>query len=158
MADVVTLGIRQLADTVRAAMEAGEDMTVIITGWSMAPTLYPHRDKAVISPIGEGKLKCGDIVMFERADGHAVLHRIIGIKRGAEDERAVFVMNGDAQSWTEEISGEQIIGKAGYIIRKGRRISCDSPAFRLHYKLWSLTRPFRKSLIAARRKMRGKTD
>lgn len=149
MRDVKTVSLEELAQNARDSLAKGENITVIMTGWSMAPTLYPHRDKVVICPVDQDKLKAGDIVMFLRDDLRPVIHRIINIKGD------ILTMNGDAQSWTEKIPVQAVLGRAEYIYRKGKTISCDGTGFRLHYRLWGLTRPVRKALVELRRKIRS---
>lgn len=74
------------------------------TGQSMFPTIR-NGEVLHVEPLGEGKLRCGDIILF-RAKGEFKAHRIIQIKREA------FVARGDASLQADgEVDRRQIIGR-----------------------------------------------
>ncbi len=143
-----TVSMKELNREVDVAMEKGEEFTLVITGWSMAPSLYPHRDKAVIRPL-DRPVKKGDIILFRRNDSNIVIHRAIAVDK----TNGRITMNGDAQSWTEEIEPKQVLGRAFYLIRKGKSIYTDSISYKVYTFFWGLTRPFRKTMVSIRRKL-----
>ena len=54
-----------------------------------------------------------------------------------------FIMNGDAQMWTEIVRFDQVIGVAESFYRDEKLISCDSKRYKIYMKLWVLCKPIR---------------
>ncbi|MBQ9838940.1 MAG: S24/S26 family peptidase [Oscillospiraceae bacterium] len=129
---------QHLAEGVIPAIEAGGRFQLTVTGSSMAPTLHPG--DAVLLEKAE-KPKVGDILLFRRADGSYILHRCIAVSGGR------LTMNGDAQSWTEQISPAQVCAVAAMLFRKGK---WEKPG-RLYGRVWPMTRRLRPVLLCARR-------
>lgn len=124
------------------AIEAGGSFQLTVTGSSMAPTLHAGED-AVLLEKAEA-IQTGDILLFRRSTGAYILHRCIRI-RGDR-----LTMNGDAQSWTEEISKSQVCAKAVKLRRAGKWEE-NRP---LYAALWPLTRKLRPLLLKIRTKLR----
>ena len=80
----------------------------------------------------------GDVLLYKRDNGTFVLHRIIG-----EDEEG-FIMCGDNQFLKEHgIKDENIIGLVAYFVRKGKKLTTDSPKYKLYIKALPLLRFFK---------------
>lgn len=139
----------EIGPMIEAMIEAGQDVTLQISGDSMRPTLKPRRDAAVLSRVHQWPPEKGTILFFKRKTGEYVLHRVLRVKDGA------CTMNGDAQEWTEGPVTEQMaIAEAIAIIRKGRMIEAEQPKYRAYVRLWRLTRPLRKPMFALWRGMK----
>ncbi|MCR4842644.1 MAG: S24/S26 family peptidase [Eubacterium sp.] len=149
MTEQRTVSTDRLVDAMEEAFERGQELTLVITGWSMMPTLRPHRDKAILVSPERRPLKKNEIAIFKRPDGHLVIHRVIRINEAA----GTVTLNGDAQSWTEDRDIDSLLGVAEAVVRKGRRISCDGFWWKFYVNLWAVTRPVRGLLVAARRKI-----
>lgn len=139
----------EIGPMIEAMIEAGQNVTLQISGDSMRPTLKPRRDAAVLSRVRQWPPEKGTILFFKRKTGEYVLHRVLRVKDGA------CTMNGDAQEWTEGPVTEQMaIAEAIAIIRKGRMIEAEQPKYRVYVRLWRLTRPLRKPMFALWRGMK----
>ena len=74
-------------------------------GYSMYPLIVPERDEVIISPLGNHRIRRGDVLLYRRKTGKLVLHRVYKIK----GTKIYFV--GDNQSEIEgPISLMQIYG------------------------------------------------
>ena len=122
-----------------------------VTGSSMTPTLYGSRDIVhLVSPDYKAPEKY-DIILFKRTDGRIVLHRII---KKLPDNR--FLINGDSQSWTEEISASQIIAVTKSYNKHGKTISCNTTAYKLKSALWCSTRKIRPFIFKISSLLKGR--
>lgn len=118
----------------------GSGFSIVVRGTSMVPFLRSGKDSVVLVPLRE-EPRVGQILLF-RDGQRLILHRLIR----KENDR--YVMNGDGQEKLEVIRREQVEAVVSQVVRRsGRRISCDSPGFRLVSSLWRVTRPFRHWLI-----------
>lgn len=123
-------------------IRGGGSFVLTVTGSSMAPTLHPGRDAVLLEEADA--VKTGDILLFQRPTGEFILHRCIRI-RGDK-----LTMNGDAQSWSEEIDLSQVRAKATKRCRAGKWQNFSS----LYAALWRHTRPFRPALLKLKAKLR----
>ncbi len=143
---------KDLVPVICETLEHNGSFTLTVTGNSMRPFLRHLSDNVELVSCEARPPKTGDIVFFRRSSGEYILHRIIG-KRGD-----MFVINGDAQNWTEKIPPESIIAVVSKIERNGKAISCDAPLYRAAHALWRCTRIVRPVIfrgIGALRKAAG---
>lgn len=136
---------QQLLALIETSLELSGRFVLTVTGSSMAPTLHHLRDRVELLPPSARPPKPGEIVLFRRARGGCILHRILRRENGG------FRVNGDAQSWTEQIHPDQVIAVVGRICRNGKWIDCDAPLYRLRQSLWRLLLPCRSLLFRLRR-------
>ena len=109
---------RQYLTTICRILEDGKTAVIPVSGGSMMPFLVSERDCVMLSRI-EGKIKRGDIVLYQRENGQFVLHRVCKIKN-----KMLYYMVGDAQNVIEgPIMQEQIRAKVVKIMRNGIWIS-----------------------------------
>ncbi len=96
----------------------------------MLPFLSGGRDFVYLEkPVK--KLRKGDIVLFKRANGDFVLHRIKAIKKDG------FYLVGDRQYAVEgPLKEEQIFAVAQGAKRKGKELSKKSPLWLFYSKIW----------------------
>lgn len=132
----------EIRGTLTDLLESGGYVPVCVSGYSMRPLLRHNKDTVWIKKCPVSELKRCRIVLYKRNDGKLFLHRIRKIK-----SPGVFLMNGDAQTFCEEINASQILGAVYEIERNGRRKPFDCIEFRLYEKIWHLTRPFRPFLL-----------
>ena len=123
-----------------------EDLLVplLVTGGSMVPFLRHRRDVVYIRGIRYQSPREGDVILFCREGGQAlVLHRVLS--RYADGS---FQVGGDAQTWTEVVRPEQILGVVTWLSRNGGKAF---PARRLDQRvlwgLWWVLRPWRPQLL-----------
>ena len=96
------------------------------------------KDSVVLVSPQKRAPKKDEIVFIKRDTGKHVLHRI---RKIINDE--CFIMNGDAQMWTEIVRFDQVIGVAESFYRDDKLISCDSKRYKIYMKLWVLCKPIR---------------
>ena len=111
---------KDIVPIMEEVIKSGGSCKLRVTGYSMNP---PKKD---------------EIVFIKRDTGKHVLHRI---RKIINDE--CFIMNGDAQMWTEIVRFDQVIGVAESFYRDEKLISCDSKRYKIYMKLWVLCKPIR---------------
>ena len=122
-------------------------------GNSMHPTIVQGRDSVIVEPLGDRRLKRGDVALFrrspdaERFPGMLVLHRIHRVKKDG------IYMVGDNEKTVEgPLQPEQFIGIMTELIRNGKHISVKNLRYRLITRLWLLLRPFRFIFTSKKKK------
>lgn len=117
----LSLPLEELYPLIEESLGAGGEVYMTVRGNSMSPFLYDQRDQAVFAPLGDRRIRRGDIVFYQRKGGQFVMHRVYAV--GAD---GVMTMLGDAQ-WTLEpgIRPEQLRAFVPRVVRKGREVSCE---------------------------------
>ncbi len=111
-----------------------------VTGSSMVPFLFDKLSSVYLVKTEQYVPRVGDIVLFRRAgEGNFVLHRVHKIRKDGR-----IVINGDAQTWREEIAPAQIVCHVTHFVRTEKDISVDSPLYRFCRFLWRPLRPFHR--------------
>ncbi len=147
------LAAEKLAPVIFDVVESGGVFPLVVTGTSMTPTLHPQRDKVFLVSPKQRVPKKKDIVLFRREDGTYVLHRMI-----KKDKTGRLEINGDAQTWTEQITSGQIVAVVEAIERKGKKFSVDNKKYNGFVTLWGWSRPCRPFLFRVNRFLRGKKN
>ena len=121
MKKMLSLPLKELFPLIEESLRAGQEVYMTVRGNSMSPFLQDGRDQVVFAPLGERKIRRGDIVFYQRDNGQFVMHRVY---RVAQD--GVLSIVGDAQ-WTLErgIRPAQLRAFVPRVIRKGKEISCE---------------------------------
>lgn len=132
IAEQVGVSSAQLIPVIREVLAANGTFDLTVTGSSMLPTLKHLKSSVRLLDPSVREPKPYDIVLFERSEGICVLHRIVKRMEGGR-----FLINGDAQNWTETIDRRQIIGVVSELKRTRRWISCDALWYRAYGKLWA---------------------
>jgi hypothetical protein len=135
----------ELVPLIDSVINAGSPFKLTVTGGSMFPFLKDRRDSVLLISATDHVLKRGDIVLICRKGNCYILHRALKLLPDG------FIMNGDAQIWTEFVSYSQVFAVVSKIERKGRLISCDNRFYRFLSELWMLLRPFRGFIFKVRR-------
>jgi len=120
--------------------EVGNDAeySLLVTGHSMRPFLVHDISVVYIRKWAKSDLKNGSIVLYLRKNGALMLHRVI-----KQYPNGRMLVNGDAQYWSEEIGGEQVIAQVMRFCRTKRVISADNLLYRLLIRIWLALRPVR---------------
>ncbi len=112
----INVALDDIMPVMREQLSVGGSVTFGPKGTSMLPLIRQNIDSVVISPVS-GTLKKYDVPLYQRADGHYVLHRIVGVKGES------YVMCGDNQFSRERgITDKQIIGVMTAIIKPEGKI------------------------------------
>lgn len=136
----------QALPQITAILAQGRPCRLVVTGNSMQPFLRHGRDAVILAPL-RGEIRRGDILLYLRAPGYPVLHRV---HRALED--GTLLMCGDAQRVLEPIRPEQVLARATHIDRGGTLLDCGSPAQRRKAALWQALYPARRYILAALRR------
>lgn len=110
-------------------------------GPSMQPLLRMHRDAAVlVAPTFP--LKKYDVILYRRASGQYVLHRIISVKKDG------YVLCGDAL-WRKEypVTDDMVVGVMQGYFRDEKYCSVNSASYFLYVRLCCACRPLRACLF-----------
>ncbi len=116
-------------------------------GTSMLPLLREGRDVMIIKKKKKGKrFHKGDAVLFERANGDLVLHRISDVIRGGG-----YLIIGDNCTEKEYVREKDVLGIMTGVIRDGKKtVKVTDPAYRLYVNAWTGILPIRKIYMKAR--------
>lgn len=140
---------RELVPLILEKLKQGEEFPLVVTGHSMSPTLYHLRDRVYLVSAEKREPKKYDIVLFVRKDGAYVLHRILSVLPDGK-----YLINGDAQTWTESIERSQILAVVGRIERNNRQISCDNNYYKAYVTFWIWLKPIRGYIMELCRKLK----
>lgn len=118
-------------------------------GISMMPLLRQDRDLMILKKAEPGTLKKLDAVLFIRPNGQYVLHRIL------EEQDGLYWIVGDNCVSGEYVREEQIIGVLTGVIRDGKTISVEDPAYQRYVHLWCDHYPTRIAILKVRNRIRA---
>lgn len=140
---------KDLVPIMEEVIQSGGSCKLKVTGYSMTPTLRHLKDSVVLVGPEKRQPKKNEIVFIKRDTGKHVLHRI----RKIIDDQS-FIMNGDAQQWTEVVRFDQVIGVVDSFYRGDKEVSCDNIKYKTYVKLWVLCKPIRPLIFKFRNLVR----
>lgn len=140
----VTVPMESLAKVVRLQLENGGRANLTVTGNSMYPMLVSHRDVVTLVPPAD--LQKGDVVLFQRANGAYILHRIIAITQTG------YLCCGDNQVIREPVSREQVIAVVDGFVRNKKHYSAEAGVYRFYSTVWMGLFGFRRVYYVCRRR------
>jgi hypothetical protein len=121
---------------------------ISLNGVSMQPLIRRQRDIVTIVPLFR-ELKIGDIVLFQRADGAYVVHRLQ--KKFTDSVQTL----GDNCSFADSpISIHSVLGIITHVSRGKHTIHVDTPFARFLGRMWMCFRPIRNIAKFCFRKLR----
>ena len=124
-------------------IKSGKDVSVTVTGSSMAPFLAHLRDSIIVSPPPR-QFHRGDMVFFQRQDSSYVMHRIHHLKEGK------LYLVGDNQTEIEgPIDPEQVFGIVRKVIRNGKLLQKGDFWWDFFEKGWIPIVPLRPAAVKA---------
>ena len=127
------VALEQLMPLFRERLTSGQSVRFYPKGTSMLPMLRQGIDSVVLSPLPE-KLKKYDLPLYQRADGHYVLHRIVKVGK-------TITCIGDNQFVLEHGLGhEQMIGIVTAFYIGEKRHSVTELGYGLYCRFWHYTR------------------
>lgn len=140
---------KDLVPIMEEVIQSGGSCKLKVTGYSMTPTLRHLKDSVVLVSPEKRQPKKNEIVFIKRDTGKHVLHRI----RKIIDDQS-FIMNGDAQQWTEVVRFNQVIGVVDSFYRGDKEVSCDNIKYKTYVKFWVLCKPIRPLIFKFRNLVR----
>ncbi len=127
----------QYIDALREMVEAGQEVSLTVSGSSMSPFLIHGRDQILFRKPDRDLVK-GDMVFYQRQDGQYVMHRIC--RAAAEG----YYIAGDAQ---QEIEGPvergQIFALVTAVRRKGKWLKPGDFLWEFFARVWIRMIPLR---------------
>ncbi|MGN8922641.1 S24/S26 family peptidase [Lachnospiraceae bacterium HCP28S3_F9] len=124
-------------DTLRSIVQEGKEVSLIISGNSMAPFLKDKRDYVLIGKPTK-KIRVGDIAFFQRSSGQYIMHRVYKIK----PEGYYFL--GDAQKGPEgPINKSNVFAIVKKVKRNGKWIDSHNIVWHFYSNIWIRIVPFR---------------
>ena len=121
---------------IRETLAAGKTVRFSPRGISMLPMLRQGIDSVVLSPLPE-KLNKYDLPLYQRDDGHFVLHRIVEV-------RDTYTCIGDNQfEYEHGLRQDQMIALVTAFTRGKREIPVTNPGYRIYCRIWHWSRPLR---------------
>lgn len=148
MHKVIKAKSAEIFPVVQEILQNGDNrINVIVTGNSMYPFLREGTDSVELRKPDYTSLKRLDIVLIKRNNGVYVLHRVC--KKNSD----CFYMVGDNQYVAEgPLYPDQLIASVSAVIRRQKRIPCDSALWMMLSRLWLFCLPLRRFMMKAYRK------
>lgn len=147
--------MHEIAPYIKEAIDAGKDVRLTVTGFSMYPLLRGGSDDVILTK--PAKIKKYDVVLFERENGEYIFHRVIKVKGD------FLTIAGDNETKKEgPVPMEKVIASMKAFVRSGTPHTADALWYKLYSFVWLFIFPLRH--IAARglhsmaqlcRKMKG---
>lgn len=136
-----TLNTAEYMSALRELTEQGHEVSITISGNSMAPFLVHLRDSVTFG-LPKRSLKRGDLVFYQRDSGQFVCHRIFKVR---QDD---YYLIGDAQTMPEgPIRREQIFALVTAVRRKGKVLTPGDFCWAFFEKIWIRILPLRLPLL-----------
>ncbi len=128
---------------VEELLRAGQPVQFPIQGWSMYPFLSDG-DIVTVQPCTVQTIQINDAVLYRRAGGPLVLHRIVRITSEG------YYLCGDNQSKVEgPLKRSQIFGILSEYVHNGKHIVCSQPGYQIKTKIWRHLLPLRRPISKA---------
>lgn len=135
-------------DALYSIVQEGREVSLIVSGNSMAPFLKDQRDYILIAK-PQKKIRVGDMAFFQRGSGQYVMHRVYKIKPDG------YYFIGDAQINPEgPIAESQIFAVVKKVKRKGKWISSRNIIWKFYSVIWLHVVPFRGKIYKIYKKLR----
>jgi hypothetical protein len=113
-------------------------------GNSMHPTIVPGRDSVIVEPLGERKIKRGDVILFRRSQdaplypGMLVIHRVCRVKKDG-----VYMVGDNEVKVEGPLERDQLLGIMTELHRKKKIIRTTAIGYRMLTGIWLFLRPVR---------------
>ncbi len=129
-ADLRILPPEELMEQLLGLLDVTEQVPLVISGSSMYPFLHHRRDTVYLAKITE-PLKRGDMILYRRASGQYVLHRIVRAGQGT------YELLGDRQTVTEPgIRDSQVLAVVTAVRRGGKLLKPGDRIWDFYEKRW----------------------
>lgn len=146
---VLAAPMEEIAPIICGAVQAGQDVTLTVTGNSMRPLWYHLQNTVTLTGCDPDQLKKGDVPLYRRTNGKYVLHRIVRVHEKTLD------LAGDGQSYIETgIEKNQVLAVVKRFTRRERVYTVQHIGYRLYSWLWLWLLPIRKYLFALYSKLK----
>lgn len=125
-----------LMPLIQESLAAGKTVRFSPRGISMLPMLRQGIDSVILSPLPQ-KLRKYDLPLYQRDDGHYILHRIVEVGEA-------YTCIGDNQFVLEHgVRHDQMIALVTAFTRGDREIPVTALSYRLYCRFWHYSRSLR---------------
>lgn len=146
MAQVQQVRMEDMMPLIREKLAENQSVQLSPVGISMLPMLRQGRDCVILKPVS-GRLKIYDIPLYQRDDGHYVLHRIVKVGE-------TYTCIGDNQFSVETgVRQDQLIAVVAGFTRDGNHYSVDALSYRVYCRFWHYSRPVRRLCRGLKRRL-----
>lgn len=146
--EVRSVDAQRLMEDLLQTLEHTQPVPLVISGNSMDPFLVHGRDTVFLSKL-TGPVKRGDMVLYRRANGQYVLHRVYRV------EQDTLQLIGDGQVRIEPgIRHDQLLAGVSAVRRKGKLLEPGNPVWAFYEKIWIRLIRCRPRLIGLCRRLR----
>lgn len=129
--------LEQLMPIITECLSEGRKVKFAPRGISMLPMLRQGIDSVVLSPVPD-KLKKYDLPLYQRDDGHYVLHRVVRVGK-------TYTCVGDNQFELEHnLRHDQMIAVVVAFYRGDEYHAVTEPGYRIYCRLRHYSRPLRR--------------
>lgn len=126
----------ELMPLMKERLAMGQSIKFAPRGVSMLPLLRQGYDSVTMSPAPK-KLCKYDIPLYQRDDGHYVLHRIVRVGE-------TYTCCGDNQfAYETGIRRDQVIAVVSAVHRGAKTYKVTDLSYQLYCRIWHLSRPIR---------------
>ena len=147
--NVRVLAPEVLMEPLLSLLEEAEAVPLVISGSSMTPFLVHGRDKVLLSK-PRRPLKKGDMILYRRAGGAYVLHRICRCRGNT------YSLVGDGQYLIESgIRNRQVLAVVTAVRRKGKLLRPGSACWMFFQHIWLILRPVRPYITGVYERLRA---
>ena len=133
------LPMEQLIPLVQLQLSESGKASLVVTGGSMLPMLRPMKDRVLLAP--PEKYTKGDIILYQRANGKYVLHRILQKKDGYS------ICCGDNQCEKERVEDSWVLAVVTDFYKLRKQYSVANKRYRLYKWAWVTLFPIRRVLL-----------
>lgn len=149
--EVRSMAAEELMADLLQTLEVTDPVPLVISGSSMDPFLVHGRDTVFLSKLTR-PIKRGDMVLYRRAGGQYILHRVY---RAGERLQLI----GDGQVGIEPgIRPEQVLALVSAVRRNGKLLKPGHPTWVFYEKIWIRLIRSRPRLMGLYRRLRPRKD
>lgn len=139
-----------LMEDLLQTLEYTDPVPLVISGSSMDPFLVHGRDTVFLSKLTRPPRR-GDILLYRRANGRYILHRVFRAGKTLQ-------LIGDGQVGIEPgIRPEQVLAVVSAVRRKGKLLKPGHPVWAFYEKIWIRLIRIRPRLLGLYRRLRPGT-
>lgn len=142
---LATIPMESLAEILQLQLDTGGIARLVVTGHSMYPTLRHRKDVVYLAPLNR-TLKRGDLILYKRASGQYILHRIVSHPKDGK-----FICSGDNQWQKETVEEKQVVALVDGFVRGGKKYEMRNLGHRIWVGFWVLVFPIRRPILKLRR-------
>ena len=141
----VQLPMSELSKLLELRLGGDGSAVLTVTGSSMVPMLYNWKDQVWLKKMHRDP-KRGDLILYCRANGQYVLHRVV-----QSEDLVGCICCGDNCCESELVNRSAILAVVFAFTHKGRYYTVENRIYRLYAWIWTELMPFRKPILRLRR-------